>query len=163
MAINYDRDGERELQLVPAATGPLRFQITMTSNSRLLSVVRAAISELAAVQGFDDHQCRCITLAIDEALSNVIRHAYRNRCDQEIELICQVRSNCLEFAFIDRGEPADPARFCARPLDDKPGGGRGTHIIRQVMDEVRYERAPEGNRLCLKKYFPGVQGAPGCK
>ena len=159
--MNCDRDTERELQPVPAATGPLRFQITMTSNSRLLSVVRAAISELAAIHGFDDRQCRRITLAIDEALSNVIRHAYGNRCDQEIELVCEARSNYLEFAFVDRGEPADPARFCAQPLDDKAGGGRGTHIIRQVMDEVRYERAPEGNRLCLKKYFPGAQGARG--
>ena len=135
----------------------------MTSHSRLLSVVRGAISELAAIEGFDDRQCRCITLAVDEALSNVIRHSYRNRGDQEIELVCQVRSNCLEFTFVDRGEPADPARFCAQPLDETACGGRGTHIIRQVMDEVRYDRTPEGNRLCLKKYLPGAQAAPGCK
>ena len=155
--MNCDRDTERELQPVPAATGPLRFQITMTSSSRLLSVVRAAISELAAIHGFDDRQCRRITLAIDEALSNVIRHSYQNRCDRQIELICQVRSNCLEFAFLDCGEPADPARFCAQPLDETGRGGRGTHIIRQVMDEVRYDRVPEGNRLRLKKYLPGAE------
>lgn len=135
----------------------------MTSNCRLLSVVRAAISEFAAIQGFDDRQCRRITLAVDEALSNVIRHSYQNRCDQDVEVICEVRSNCLEVAFVDRGEPADPAKFCAQPLDETACGGRGTHIIRQVMDEVRYDRTPEGNRLCLKKYLPGAQGAPGCK
>jgi len=129
----------------------------MASDPLLLSVVRSAVSELAAVWGFEDEQCRSITLAVDEALSNVIRHAYKNRCDQEIELNCQGHANWLEFSFVDRGEAADPSRFCAQPLDEVALGGRGTHLIRQIMDEVCYERLPEGNRLILKKYLPGVK------
>ena len=146
---------ERLATLPPG--GPLKFRMRMASDPRLLPVVRSTVSELAAVWGFDNEHCRSITLAVDEALSNVIRHAYKNRCDQEIELNCQAHSDSLEFSFVDRGEAADPSRVCARPLDEIALGGRGTHLIRQIMDEVHYERVPEGNRLRLKKYLPGVK------
>lgn len=137
-----------------ARRGPLKFHMKLASDARLLSVVRSTVSEFAAVCGFDDRQCRCLTLAVDEALSNVIRHAYKNECGHDIELTCEARPDCLEFAFLDHGEPADPARFCARPLDEVALGGRGTQLIRQIMDEVCYERVLEGNRLCLRKRLP---------
>jgi len=133
--------------------GLLRFGMRMASDPRLLPVVRSTVAELAAVSGFGTEQCRRIMLAVDEALSNVIRHAYKNRCDQEIELNCQAHSDCLEFSLVDRGEAVDLSRICAQPLDETALSGRGTHLIRQIMDEVCYERLPEGNRLRLKKYF----------
>jgi len=129
----------------------------LASDPRLLPVVRSTVAELAAVWGFETEQCRSITLAVDEALSNVIQHAYKNRCDQEIELSCQAHSDSLEFSFVDRGEAVDPSRVCAQPLDETATSGRGTHLIRQIMDEVCYERLPEGNRLRLKKYLPGIK------
>jgi len=137
-----------------ASSRPLRFHIRMASDPRLLPVVRGVASELAAAWGFEDEQCRGIALAVDEALSNIIRHAYKNRCDQEIELHCEAHADCLEFTFIDRGEAADPSRICAQPLDEIALGGRGTHLIRQIMDEVCYERVPGGNSLRLKKSLP---------
>jgi anti-sigma regulatory factor (Ser/Thr protein kinase) len=145
---------ERLASLPPG--GALKFRMRMASDPRLLSVVRSTVSELAAVWGFEDEQCRRITLAVDEALSNIIRHAYKNRCDQEIDLNFQAHSDYLEFSFVDRGEAADPSRFCAQPLDEIAPSGRGTHIIRQIMDDVCYERLPEGNLLRLVKYLPGV-------
>ena len=150
---------ERLATLPPGS--PLKFRVRMVSDPRLLSVVRSTVSELAAVWGFEDEQVRRITIAVDEALSNIIRHAYKNRCDQEIDLNFQARSDCLEFSFVDHGEAADPSRFCAQPLDDKAPGGRGTHLIRQIMDEVCYERLPEGNLLRLKKYLPGAKSKAG--
>jgi len=153
--MSCDKGSDPERVATPPARGPLKFRVRMASDPRLLPVVRSAVSELAGVCGFEDGQCRSITLAVDEALSNVIRHAYKNRCDQEIELNCQAQSDCLEFTFVDCGEAADPSRFCSQPLDESALGGRGTHLIRQIMDEVCYERLPEGNRLSLRKYLPG--------
>jgi serine/threonine-protein kinase RsbW len=139
-----------------AAKGPLKFQMKMASDPRLLAVVRSTVAKLAEALGFEASQCTKITLAVDEALSNVIRHAYKNECNHEIELNCQAEADCLEFTFIDRGEPADPARICAQPLDEVALGGRGTHLIRQIMDEVIYDRLDDHNRLRLKKYMPGA-------
>ena len=51
----------------------------MPSNPRFLSVVRAAVGELGVIFGLPDDECVGVTLAVDEALANVIRHAYKNR------------------------------------------------------------------------------------
>ncbi len=153
-----NQESAPDLLVGQTASGSLTFRMRMPSDPRLLSVVRGAVSEFAAVWGFDNELCRSIALAVDEALSNIIRHAYKNRCDREVELNCEARTDCLEVTFADRGEPAEPSRFCAQPLDEVALGGRGTHLIRQIMDEVRYERVAEGNRLRLKKYLPGAKG-----
>jgi serine/threonine-protein kinase RsbW len=155
--MSCDKESAPELPPIQAASGPLKFQMRLDSDPRLLPVVRSTVKELAAAIGFGEAECRSITLAVDEALSNVIRHAYRNECNQEIELNCRAQSDCLEFTFVDCGEPADPARICGQPLDKVALGGRGTHLIRQIMDEVSYERLPARNRLSLKKYLPGAR------
>src|SRR5262249_48985236 len=110
----------------------------------------------AAVFGFPDDECRDITLAVDEALTNVIRHAYQNRHDQPLELTCRGLENGLEFTLLDRGQPVDRARVCARPLEAVEAGGLGTHIIRQIMDCVDYEPMPDCNRLRLVKYLKKI-------
>ena len=66
-------------------------------------------------------------------------------------------SNGLEFTLVDRGQPLDPARVCARPLDAVEIGGLGTHIIRQVMDRVDYEQRPGANQVRLVKYLKGTR------
>jgi anti-sigma regulatory factor (Ser/Thr protein kinase) len=146
-----------EAVTAPTANGPLTIQITISSDPRLLAVVRTAVAELSAVSGFAEDQCQCITLAVDEALSNVMRHAYKNRCDCEIGLTCQAKADCLEFTFVDRGDPPDLSRICGHPLDEVALSGRGTHLIKQIMDEVCYQRVSGENRLRLKKYLPGAR------
>ena len=150
--MNCDKQTAPELLTTREESGPLHLQMRLPSDPRLLAVVRRTVSEFAAISGFVDDQCCSITLAVDEALSNIIRHAYKNRCDQEIEIRFQADGDCLEFTLVDRGEPIDRSKWCAQPLDAIAPGGRGTHLIRQIMDEVCYERTSEGNRLRLKKY-----------
>jgi len=156
LVMKCDKEDEPEQEQVPPAAAPLSFQLRMASDPRLLPVVRSAVGEFAAVSGFEDDQCQRITLAVDEALSNVMRHAYKNRCDREIDLSFHSQPDCLEITFFDYGEPADLSKICGQPLDHVALGGRGTHLIKQIMDEVCYERVPGGNRLRLKKYLPAA-------
>lgn len=132
------------------------------SHPRFLAVVRAAVGELGAVYGLPDEECMGVTLAVDEALANIIRHAYHGDFDRAIEVDCRAADGRLEFTLLDQGEPPDPARLCAHELDDVALGGRGTHIIRSTMDEVCYERVPGGNQLRLSKRLPAAKtGAEG--
>jgi len=131
------------------------------SDPRILSVIRAAVGELCLVYGLPGEECRGITLAVDEALANIIRHAYRGAADQPIEVACEARADRLEFTLLDQGEPPDPARLAPHPLDSVSLGGRGTHIIRMVMDEVCYQQVPRGNQLRLRKLLPAAAVATG--
>src|SRR5208283_5232109 len=134
-----------------------QLRLVMPSHPRFLPIVRATVGELGLLCGLSEESSRGVTLAVDEALANIIRHAYKNLYDQEIELNCHVRADQLEFTLVDRGEPVDPARICGQPLDEVSLSGRGTHLIRAIMDEMHYERIPEGNQLTLIKRLPAAK------
>ena len=117
----------------------------MFSQARCLPVVRATVAHLAAAVGWNESETRHITMAVDEALANVIRHAYHGRTDARIELHCRAGEGQLEIRIRDTGDPADRSRICARDSECDRIGGLGTHIIRDVMDAVAYESDKDGN------------------
>lgn len=129
----------------------LEIKIALPSDPRYLPVVRGAIGPLASAIGWNEPECLEITLAIDEAITNVIRHAYHNRADGPIELECRETDGGIEIILLDQGDAPDPARICARALGAVQPGGLGTHIIRKVMDKVCYELTPKGNRFVASK------------
>jgi anti-sigma regulatory factor (Ser/Thr protein kinase) len=126
-------------------------KFAMPSDPRYLPVVRGAIGPLAAAIGWDECECRAITLALDEALANVIRHAYHNRPDGLIELECRESADGLEITLYDTGDAPDRSKICAREIGCDQPGGLGTHIIKKVMDRVCYEVSPGGNRFVASK------------
>jgi anti-sigma regulatory factor (Ser/Thr protein kinase) len=129
----------------------LQIKFSVPSDPRYLCVVRGAVGTLAAVIGWDESECRAIALAVDEALTNVIRHAYHNRTDCLIELECRESADGLEITLLDNGDSPDRSKICAREIGCDQPGGLGTHIIKQVMDKVSYEESPDGNRLVATK------------
>jgi anti-sigma regulatory factor (Ser/Thr protein kinase) len=139
------------------ASNRLRIRIALPSDARYLPVVRGAVGPLAAAIGWDETECRAITLALDEALANIIRHAYHNRADGMIELECKESEDGLEFVLLDHGDAPDLKQICAREIGCDRPGGLGTHIIRQVMDHVSYNESPEGNRFVASKSLRKTQ------
>jgi anti-sigma regulatory factor (Ser/Thr protein kinase) len=131
--------------------GRLQMKFAMPSDPRYLPVVRGAIGPLAAVIGWDETECRAITLALDEALANVIRHAYHNCTDGLIELECRESADGLEIILLDNGSAPDRSKICAHEMGCDQPGGLGTHIIKKVMDSVSYEVSPQGNRFVASK------------
>ena len=129
----------------------LHLKFVMPSDPRYLPVVRGAVRALSATMGWDDGDCRAITLALDEALANVIRHAYHNRADGTIEVDCRELPEGLEITLLDNGDAPDRSKICARAIGCDQAGGLGTHIIRDVMDTVSYQATPAGNRFVATK------------
>jgi sigma-B regulation protein RsbU (phosphoserine phosphatase) len=132
-------------------TRRLEMKLAIPSDPRYLPVVRGAMAPLAAAIGWDESECRAITLAIDEALANVICHAYANRADGLIEMECRETADGLEITVLDNGDAPDRSKICAREMGGDQPGGLGTHIIKQVMDKVSYEVSPNGNRFVASK------------
>ena len=129
----------------------LQLKFAMPSDPRYLPVVRGAIGPLAEAIGWDESECRAIVLALDEALANVIRHAYHDCADGMIQLECRESTDGLEITLLDNGDAPDRSKICAREIGCDQPGGLGTHIIRKVMDRVTYEVSPEGNRFVASK------------
>jgi len=135
--------------------------MALYSNPRLLSTVRGAVEPLAETLGFPAAQRRSITRAVDEALTNIVRHSYGNRPDRPITLYFRRASRQrgesveqgLEILLCDRGSAVDPDKLRGRPLEELRPGGLGLHFIHQAMDTVEFTRKGPTNRLRLVKYL----------
>jgi serine/threonine-protein kinase RsbW len=136
--------------------------IAISSDPGFLCVVRSMVETLSDVLGFAASDCRSVTLAVDEAMTNIIRHVYRSQKDRPINVICRrihtrsdgKRRAGLEITLVDYGPGVDPTRLIARSLDEIKPGGLGLHFIRECMDVVSYMRADSANRLRLVKLLP---------
>ena len=135
--------------------------LALHSNPQWLSVVRGTVELLTETLGFPIAQCRSITRAVDEALTNIVRHSYGNRLDQPIAMYFrraqrrhdgQVQQG-LEILLCDRGPAVDPCKLQGRSLDEIRPGGLGLHFIRQAVDTVEFTRKGPTNRLRLVKYL----------
>jgi serine/threonine-protein kinase RsbW len=137
-------------------------RLELSTNPEILSVVRSAMMRLAEESGFPAPDCRALTRAVDEALANIIRHAYSGLPRQPIELLCRrIRSRVdgkqrtgLEIILVDRGVCPDRKKLCGRSLDDVRPGGLGLHFIQDGVDSMKYTRRFKRNRLRLVKYLP---------
>ena len=141
--------------------------LALYSNPGLLSVVRGAVERLTETLGFPAVQCRSITRAVDEAVTNIVRHSYGNRLDQPIAMYflrAQRRErgeieHGLEILVCDRGLAIDTNKLRGRPLEEVRPGGLGLHLIRQAMDTVEFTRKGPTNQLRLVKYLPQTSNA----
>ncbi len=138
---------------------PVRLQIFSTPSH--LQVVRAATEKVCRDVGFDEEAVTRIVLSIDEALTNVIRHAYGGADDQTIDIELEPIGDggpglCVRIR--DRGRNVDPGSIRARDLDDVRPGGLGVHIMQQCMDRVEYHREEEGGTLLtMTKSLPSPE------
>jgi sigma-B regulation protein RsbU (phosphoserine phosphatase) len=127
--------------------------IKVPSRPDRLRIVRQMVREAAALAGFGDAETRDIVLVVDEALQNVIRHGYGGADDGEIEVTIGFLDDSLAIDVRDWAPTVDPATVKPRDLDDIRPGGLGTHIIREIMDEVAFLTPPKdgGNLLRMVK------------
>jgi anti-sigma regulatory factor (Ser/Thr protein kinase) len=141
--------------------------LALYSNPKWLSVVRGAVERLTETLGFPPVECRSITRAVDEALTNIVRHSYGNRLDRPIAMYfrrTQRRQGGgvqqgLEILLCDRGPAVDPNKLQGRPLEEIRPGGLGLHWISEAMDTVEFTRKGPTNRLRLVKYLSQAHDA----
>ncbi len=129
-------------------------EIRISSDPRLLAIVRAAIGQVCSLMECPEEDQRKIVLAVDEACSNIIKHAYLGDTNQTIGIFCNYDDARLEICLRDRGRPVDARCVRPRNLDDIRPGGLGTHFIGSIMDEVDYSCEEGcGNVLRMVKHI----------
>jgi len=147
--------------------GRLLLRMELRSNPEVLCVVRSAVTRLAKLLGFSESDNNLVILALDEALTNIIRHAYQGQRERYIEATFRllqvpgsgVPQQAFEIVLEDEGLPGDVKRLNPPPLQEAPveelkPGGLGMHFIRTNMDKVEFRRRDGRNLLRLVKAIP---------
>lgn len=131
-----------------------KIEIKIPARPKFLKIVRSAVNHVCERVGFSRDEVNNITLAVDEACSNIIKHAYCGPTDDFIEATINIHDDRLEVFLRDFGVKANPKKIKPRELDDVRPGGLGVHLIKSVMDVVNYDNdVNEGNLLQLIKYI----------
>jgi anti-sigma regulatory factor (Ser/Thr protein kinase) len=132
----------------------VKLKFTFISDSSQLAEVRRFARSFLQKCDFDECSTELLVLGLDEACTNIIRHAY---CDngKPVRLEMERLRDRVRFILRDYGRSCDPKCIRSRDLEDIRPGGVGVHIIRHVFDSVKYEPRRRGTRLVLEKKFAG--------
>jgi len=127
-------------------------KLEFASHPANLGLVRNCVRQFLQEQGFPARQVHLMVLGVDEACTNIIRHAYHLAEDKLITLSLESYSGSVRFRLRDYGDQAESVQ--GRSLDHVRPGGLGLHLIRQAFDQVDYHRRSRGTTLVLTKLRP---------
>jgi serine/threonine-protein kinase RsbW len=117
--------------------------------------IKDFIGEIMKEGGFCHREVLEVQLAVEEACTNIVLHAYEGRTGF-IYVSVSVEKDRVKIMIEDDGPPFDPKRHLTLHRTnsndvDGPVGGWGIGLIRKLTDEIAYERRPGRNVLCLVK------------
>ncbi len=132
--------------------------LKIESKTDRLIDVREFVSAAARECGFDDESVSKIALAIDEACTNVIKHAYNFDPNREIAISVRQGKKKFEVEISDTGKQFDPTGISSPDMKEYLShyrrGGLGIFLMKSLMDKVEYNISPGRNQVRLIKYLP---------
>ena len=131
------------------------YQLTITNDVQEIPKVSQLVEEIGEQRGLDVSLVMSLNLALEEAVTNVVVYAYPEGQEGKVDVEAILRPGSVEFTLIDSGKAFDPT---SRPdpdlslgVEDRPIGGLGIFLVRQIMDKVEYERRDGKNYLRMTK------------
>ncbi len=145
------------------------FCLQVPSSTENLALIREFVSAIGEQAGFSETETVQLALAVDEACTNVIEHAYQNEASHEVTVRVTVDDEEIAFEVIDRGRGFDPTQEPMLPVEElirqRRSGGLGLRLIRTIMDDVQYRMIPgQKNELRMvkkRRLKGGVSPEPG--
>ena len=136
-----------EEKRVPVARADVEIRSDLKELRQVREFVRSFCRNLPG-PSMDEERADALELAVNEAASNIMKHAYHGREDQWIHLEGEAFPGSVSIRLHHLGDPFDPSAAPAPVLDGSRESGRGTYIISQSVDQVRYYRDERG-RNCV--------------
>lgn len=133
-----------------------KFLLTVKSDVNELGAIAEFVERAANACGLNDDQLYDVQMAVDEAVTNVIEHAYRGKSGGDIHIECAKRGGDFVVTIRDHGTRFDPKKV-AHPktragLSERNIGGLGLFFMQKLMDKVEFEFSTErGNLLTMVK------------
>ena len=122
-------------------------QMDVPATRECLSLVHEATRRAAIAEGFDPSAAEEIAVAVGEAMTNVVEHAYRGQPGHAIRLRFLPGPDALRIELEHHGAPPEslPAGVdLGRLARERRRGGLGVHLMRRLMDRVVHEQPAEG-------------------
>ena len=131
--------------------------IVLPNDIQTVSKLTPFIEDIVNDMGYDSSETMKLNLAIEEAVVNVMSYAYPEGSYGEVIVEAQASDDNIKFVITDKGVPFDPTKSDAADTtlsaEERPVGGLGIHLVKNLMDTVKYERVDDMNVLTLIKFF----------
>jgi serine/threonine-protein kinase RsbW len=135
-----------------------KYHLRIPSQTENLEIIREFVSRIARKVGFQEEATNNIELAVDEACTNVIEHAYNKDERKLIDIMIQIDPQKFTIIITDHGKGFDPKKI-SKPdmkkyLEEMRVGGLGIHLMQKLMDEIDFEVVGgRKNQVKMVKYF----------
>jgi anti-sigma regulatory factor (Ser/Thr protein kinase) len=126
---------------------PPGVDVTIESDPANIAAVRRAVEDLGRTAGLDERAVADLGLCVNEALANVIRHAYGGAAGRPIQIRAHWRDDALVVTIRDWGNGVNPASLPPKPYDPLEPGGLGLICLQKLLTEVAY--VPQDNGMLL--------------
>ena len=147
LAIQYTKEQDNN--------GRLCRTITLSNNIDEVPQLATFVDEICEAIGIDMSTAMSLNLAMEEAVVNVMDYAYPAGTKGNINIEAKANDQRLKFVITDWGTPFDPTEKSevdtTMSAEERPIGGLGIHLVKQIMDSINYERTDGKNVLTLRK------------
>jgi anti-sigma regulatory factor (Ser/Thr protein kinase) len=134
---------------------PPAFRTSLRNRAAELERVQHDLAGFLEGEGVDEAIRGELRLVCEEVLVNIISYAFADGAEERIEVVASIASGRVVIEFRDGGRPFDPLRAPAPDLDradgERPIGGLGIHLVRQLADRVEYRRLADVNLLRIER------------
>ena len=138
----------------------MKRHLTLHNDIQEVPQLAAFIDEVAEECNIDMALTMSLNLALEEAVVNVMNYAYPAGTVGDVDIDAEFDNGTLTFVLSDSGTPFDPTQANDPDLtlqaEDRPIGGLGIFLVRQIMDQVEYHYRDGKNILTLSKNISSV-------
>jgi serine/threonine-protein kinase RsbW len=124
-------------------------RLRIPAKPEYITLCRLALTGLAELRSMGDELIADLKLALTEAVSNSVRHAYRDR-GGHVDITYELRANRLKIEVVDDGAGFDPDESPAFDGEELSEGGLGIAIIRTIADELEIRSRPGARGSLLR-------------
>jgi len=131
--------------------------LTVPAQLDSLAVISEFVNSATHRAQMSEREAWQVQLAVDEAATNIIQHAYAEVDTGVIQLKWLIEAGELQITLVDNGRPFDPTQVPApdihSPFEDRQAGGLGIYLMHKLMDTVAFDFDDAANTLVLRKRF----------
>ena len=136
-----------------------KIALRVAASHAQMELVEQAIDKMARREQWPDDVIYKVKLVVEEIGLNIIDHGYGRDDSKEMEFRLNSEDGALTIEFIDEAKPFDPLSETPDPdissgIGERPIGGLGVYLVQEMMDEVKYTRDSNRNRLTMVMRLP---------